>query len=131
VPLLTDTALLIILFFRFARSEHSVDSTIVIIADEIWSQLVAASLVENTTSISSYYNNMLKNEDKSDFKLPYELTVDEFHNIPPKLTWILNYKYSKFSINMLSSEAHIHLGHLLIFTAYNLKVFGEMHLENK
>jgi hypothetical protein len=66
-----------------ASTEHSVDTTIVGVADEIWSELVVALLVENPSSISSYYNDMIKNEDKSDFKLPSELTINEFINIPP------------------------------------------------
>ncbi len=64
---------------------------------------MAASWVESPASISSYYNDMIKNEDKSDFKLPSELTVDEFINITPKLNGNLNVKYS--AINMISSEA--------------------------
>jgi hypothetical protein len=84
-----------------------VDTTIVRVASEIQSQLVKALLAENLDSISSYYNDMIKNEDKSDFKLPSGLTVDELQNIPPKLTWNLNVKHSKFSINRISSEAPI------------------------
>jgi hypothetical protein len=61
-----------------ASTERSVDTTIVGVADEIWSELVAASLVENPSSISSYYNDMIKNDDKSDFKLPSELTINEY-----------------------------------------------------
>jgi hypothetical protein len=110
---------------RVDSTDHSVYTTIVGVADEIWSKLVAASLVENPASISSYYNDMIKNEDKSNFKLPSELTVDEYIKIPPKLTWTLNVKYSKFSINMISSETPFCLCHLLMFTAYKLKVFGE------
>jgi hypothetical protein len=94
-------------------------------ADEIWSQLVVASLVENPASIISYCNDMIKNEDTSDFTLPSELTVNEFINIPPKLTWNSNGKYSTFLINMISSEAPIHLCHLLMFTAYILNVLGD------
>ena len=48
-----------------ASTEHSVDTTIVGVADEIWSELVVALLVENPSSISSYYNDMIKNDDKS------------------------------------------------------------------
>jgi hypothetical protein len=115
-------------------SEHSqlastdcsvVDTTIVGVADEIWSELVVASLGENPASVSSYYNDMIKNDNKSDFKLPSELTLDEYTKIPPKLTWNINVKYSKFSINMVSSEAPICLCYLLIITAYKLKVFGK------
>jgi hypothetical protein len=53
-----------------------VNTTIVAVADEIWSELVAALLVENPSSISSCYNDMIKNDDKSDFKLPFELTIN-------------------------------------------------------
>jgi hypothetical protein len=101
------------------------DTTIAGVAVEIWSELVAASLVENPATVVSYYNDMVKNDDKSDFKLPSELTLDEYTKIPPKLTWNINVKYSKYSINMVSSEAPIRLCHLLIITAYRLKVFGE------
>jgi hypothetical protein len=90
-----------------ASSECSVDTTIVGVADEIWFELVAALFVENPSSISSFYNYLIKNDDKSDFKLPSELTINEYVTIPPKLTWNLNVKYSKFSINMTSSEAPI------------------------
>jgi hypothetical protein len=111
---------------QLASTDHSVaDFTILGVEDEIWSELVATSLVENPASVASYYNNMIKNDDKSNFKLPSELTTDEHTKIPPKLTWNINVKYSKFSINMVSSEAPIHLCHLLIITAYRLKVFGE------
>jgi hypothetical protein len=108
---------------QLASTDHSVADTT--IADEIWSELVAASLVENPASVVSYYNDMIKNDDKSDFKLPSELTTDEYTKILPKLTWNIHVKYIKFSINMVSSEAHICLCHLLIITAYRLKVFGE------
>jgi hypothetical protein len=101
------------------------DSTIVGVADEIWSELVAASWVENPATVVSYYNDLVKNDDKSDLKLPSELTLNEYTKIPPKLTWNINVKYSKYSINMVSSEAPICLCHLLIITAYRLKVFGE------
>ena len=66
-----------------ASTDCSVDTAFVGVADEIWSELVVALLVENPSSISSYYNDMIKNEDKSDFKLPSELTIKEFINIPP------------------------------------------------
>ena len=69
-----------------ASTESSVNTTIVAVADEIWSELVAALLVENISSISSYYNDMIKNDDKSDLKLPSEFTINEYVNIPPKLT---------------------------------------------
>jgi hypothetical protein len=111
---------------QLASADHSVaDTTIVGVVDEIWLELVVASLVENPATVVSYYNDMIKNDDKSHFKLPSELTLDEYTKIPPKLTWNINVKYSKYSINMVSSEAPIHLCHLLIMTAYRLKVFDE------
>ncbi len=73
--------------------------------------------------VKPFYNEMVKN-DKSDFKKPLEMTTAEYNSVTSKLNWNARVKYSLFSIN--SDPLHpIRLCHLLLLTAYKLKVFGE------
>jgi hypothetical protein len=74
--------------------------------------------------IRPYYNDIIKNEDKSDFKHPMELTAAEYNSILPMLNWNFSVKYSLFSINVDLLKP-IHLCHLLMFMASKLKVFGD------
>jgi hypothetical protein len=94
------------------------------ISEEIWKELEVASAVEAPLRIRPYYNDIIKNEDKSDFKRPMELTAAEYTTILPKLNWNFSVKYSLCSINMDLLKP-ICLCHLLLFTASKLKVFGD------
>jgi hypothetical protein len=102
---------------------NTVDVALVEIANEIWAELVTASTVEAPFMIKPYYNEMIKKEDKSDYKLPSALTVEEYRAIPPKTIWNSGVKFSFYSVNM-SQVAPICLCHLLIHTAFKLKIFG-------
>jgi hypothetical protein len=102
----------------------TIDNEMLLIATEIWSELEAASSVEPPLMVKAFYNETVKNEDKSDFKKPLEMTTVEYNSVSSKLNWNATVKYSLFSIN--SDPLHpIHLCHLLLLTAYKLKVFGE------
>jgi hypothetical protein len=103
---------------------NTVDVALVEIANEIWADLVAASTVEAPFMKKPYYNEMIKKEEKSDYKLPLALTVEEYRAIPPKTNWNSGVKFSFYSVNM-SQVAPICLCHLLIHTAFKLKIFGE------
>jgi len=59
----------------------SVDSNIVEISNDIWKELEAASAVEAALLIKPYFKKIIKNEDKSDFKRPIELTVEEYSSL--------------------------------------------------
>jgi hypothetical protein len=67
---------------------------------------------------------MCKKEDKTDFKRPLEMTTAEYLSVTPKLNWNATVKYSLFSISS-DPLILIHLCHLLVFTAWELKNFGE------
>jgi hypothetical protein len=102
----------------------SADSNVLEIANDIWKELEAASTVEPPMLIKPYFNEMIRNEDKSDFKRPMELMNEEYLSLQPKLNWNFSVKYSLFSINM-DLQKPIRLCHLLILTASKLKVFGD------
>jgi hypothetical protein len=53
---------------------------VVAISDEIWKELEAASVVEAPLGIKPYYNDVIKNEDKSDYKRPMELSSAEYNS---------------------------------------------------
>jgi hypothetical protein len=58
------------------------------ISNEIWKELEAASTVEAPLLIKPYFNEIIKNEDKNDFKRPMELMVEEYGSLSPKQNWI-------------------------------------------
>jgi hypothetical protein len=101
------------------------------LAADTWKELEEASLVEQPLNVKPFYNDMIKVEDPTnskvmvDFKRPSKLSPDEYNCLPAKHNWNNNVKYSPFSINKNSVEALICLCHLLIVTAYKLKVFGD------
>ena len=101
------------------------------IIQEIWNELVVASAVEAPLNIKPYYNEMVKVEDPTnakvmvDFKLPSEMTLVEYKSLPAKNNWQSNIKYSLYSINRDDGDAPIRLCHLIMVTAYKLKVFGD------
>jgi hypothetical protein len=101
------------------------------IIQEIWNELVVASAVESPLNIKPYYNEMVKVEDPTnakvmvDFKLPSEMTLVEYKSLPAKNNWQSNIKYSLYSINRDDGDAPIRLCHLIMVTAYKLKVFGD------
>ncbi len=66
----------------------------------------------------------MKNDDKTDFKRPLEMSVTEYNSVAAKLNWNVTVKYSLFSINHDPLQP-IRLCHLLLLTAYELKVFDE------
>ena len=53
---------------------------VVAISDESWKELEAASVVEAPLGIKPYYNDVIKNEDKSDYKRPMELSSAEYNS---------------------------------------------------
>ncbi len=53
-------------------------------------------------------HEMGKNEDKSDFKRPLEMTTAEYNSVTPKLHWNAIVKHSLFSID----SDPLHLIHL-------------------
>jgi hypothetical protein len=109
----------------------SVQVDVVAIASDVWKDLVEASLVEPPLNVKPFYDEVIKVEDPTnnkvlvDFKRPSDLSVAEFNALPAKYNWNNNVKYSPFSINKYVAEAPIRLCHLLIVTAYKLKVFGD------
>jgi len=100
------------------------------VSSEIWKELEEASKVEPPLNIKPYYDDMVKREDPIskevvDFKKPSQMTVEEYKQLPAKYNWNSNVKYSLLSINKNSGNAPIRLCHLLMVTAFRLKVFGD------
>jgi len=100
------------------------------VSSEIWKELEEASKVEPPLNIKPYYDDMVKREDPIskevvDFKKPSEMTVEEYKQLPAKYNWNSNVKYSLLSINKNSENTPIQLCHLLMVTAFRLKVFGD------
>jgi hypothetical protein len=108
-----------------ANANNALDNTTIGIANEIWSALADAAVIEAPLSVKPFYDEVLKNEDKTDYKKPSELLLDEYQAVAPKTNWNFNVKYSLFSINMAAADKPIRLCHLLLYVAYKLKVFGE------
>jgi hypothetical protein len=92
------------------------------IATEIWSELEASSAIEPPLMVKPIYSDMIKKEDKTDFKRLLEMMTAEYLSVTPKLNWNATVKYSLFSISS-DPLSLIHLRHLLVFTACKLKVF--------
>ncbi len=101
-----------------------IENEVLSIANEIWTELVAAAAVEAPLLVKPYYNDVAKNEDKTDFKRPLEMSVTEYNSVAAKLNWNVTVKYSLFSINPDPLQP-IFLCHLLLLTAYKLIFFGE------
>jgi hypothetical protein len=100
-----------------SSSDICIDNEVLSIANEIWTELVAAAAVEAPLLVKPYYNDVVKNEDKTDFKRPLEMSVTEYNSVAAKLNWNVTVKYSLFSINPDPLQP-IHLCHLLLLTAY-------------
>ena len=100
------------------------EEEVVILANEIWSELVASSAVEPPRGMKPFYNECVLHEDKTQFKRPTDMSVAEYKEISPRHLWNANVKFSFFSISSDTTTV-IRLCHLLILTAYKLKVFGE------
>ncbi len=100
------------------------EEEVVILANEIWSELVASSAVESLRGMKPFYNECVLHEDKTQFKHPTEMSVTEYKEISPRHLWNANVKFSFFSI-CLDNTIVICLCHLLTLTAYKLKVLGE------
>jgi hypothetical protein len=100
------------------------------ISENIWKELVEASCVEPPHA-KPFYDDMVKKEDPSnskvlfDLKKPTVMSSDEYKSIPAKNNWNGNIKFSLFSINKLSADEPIRLCHLLLYTAHQLKIFGD------
>jgi hypothetical protein len=69
------------------------------IATEIWSDMEASSAIEPPLMLKPFYNDMIKKEDKTDFKRPLEMTTAEYLSVTPKLNWNATVKYNLFSIS--------------------------------
>jgi hypothetical protein len=107
-----------------SSSDICIENEVLSIANDIWTELVAATAVEAPLLVKPYYNDVAKNEDKTDFKRPLEMSVTEYNSVAAKLNWNATVKYSLFSINPDPLQP-IRLCHLLLLTAYKLKNFGE------
>jgi hypothetical protein len=81
--------------------------------------------VEAPLSMKPFYDEVLKNEDKTDYKKPSELLLVEYKALVSRTNWNFNVKCSLFSINIAAAGKPVHLCHLLMYAAYKLKVFGE------
>ncbi len=101
------------------------------IVKEIWNELVVASAVGPPLNIKPFYDEMVKVEHPAntkvmvDFKRPSEMSLKEYKSLPAKNNWQSNIKYSLYSIIRDDADAPIHLCHLIMVTAYKLKVFGD------
>jgi hypothetical protein len=62
------------------------------LANEIWSELVASSAVEPPRGMKPFYNECVLHEDKTQFKRPTEISVEEYKEISPRhsLAWMVN-----------------------------------------
>ncbi len=100
------------------------EEEVVILANEIWSELVASSAVEPPRGMKPFYNECVLHEDKAQFKRPTEMSIEEYKEISPWHLWNVNLKFSFFSIS-LDNTIVICLCLLLMLTAHKLKVFGE------
>jgi hypothetical protein len=101
-----------------------------VVAEEIWKELEEASKIEPPLNIKPYYDDMVKKEDPAtkeliNFKKPSEMTLEEYKQFPAKYNWNSNVKYSLYSINCTSPNAPVRLCHLLMQTAFRLKIFGD------
>ncbi len=65
-----------------------IDVAVVEVANDIWADLVVASTIKAPFLITPYYNEMIKKEDKTDYKLLSALMVEEYRAVPPKTNWI-------------------------------------------
>jgi Cdc6-like AAA superfamily ATPase len=101
-----------------ANAHDTLDNTTFSIANEIWSALSDAAVVEAPLSMKPFYDKVLQNEDKTDYMKPSELLLDEYQAVVPKTNWNFNIKYSLFSINMAAADKPIRLCHLLLYVAY-------------
>ena len=101
-----------------------------VVASEIWMELEEASNNEPPMNIKPYYDDMVKKEDSLtkallDFKKPSEMSAKDYKLLPAKYNWNCNVKYSLYSINRFSENAPIRLCHLVMQTAFRLKIFGD------
>ncbi len=79
--------------------------------------LADAATVEAPLSTKPFYDEVLKNEDKPDFKKPSQLLLDKYTAVIPKTNWNFTVKYSLFSINMAAADKPICLWSLLMYAA--------------
>jgi hypothetical protein len=61
-----------------ANANNALYNTTIDIANEIWSALADAAVIEAPLSVKPFYDEVLKNEDKIDYKKPSELLLDEY-----------------------------------------------------
>jgi len=81
-------------FAPMANADNTMDNTTIDIANEIWSALAEAAAIEAPLSMKPFHDEVLKNEDKTDYKKPSELLLDEHKAAVPKTNWNFNVKYS-------------------------------------
>jgi hypothetical protein len=108
-----------------ANDDITMDNTMIDIANDIWSTLADAATVEAPLSRMPFHDEVLRSEDKTDYKKPLELLLDKYKAVVPKTNLNFNVKYTLFSINMAAADKPIHLYRLLMYATYKLKVFGE------
>jgi hypothetical protein len=90
---------------------------------------VEASKVEPPLNIKPFFDDLVKKEDpvtkeSINFKKPSKMTIEEYKQLPEKYNWNSNVKYSLSSINLLLVNAPVRLCHLVMQTAFRLKIFG-------
>jgi hypothetical protein len=107
---------------------NAMDNTTIDIANDIWCALADAATVE--LSIKPFYDEVLKNEDKPDFKKPSEFLLDKYKAVVPKTNWSFNVKYILLSIKMAATDKPICLWHLLMYAAKVKEVFGDCSLQD-
>jgi hypothetical protein len=115
-------------------SSSSIDNemdSIASIASDIWNELVEASRTESLLNTKPFYDVIVKIEDPTnskimlDFKRLMEMSLEEYKSLPAKNNWNSNVKYSLLSIKKDLVDCPICLCHLVMLTAYKLKVFGD------
>jgi len=91
-----------------ADDSNKMENSTIDIANEIWSSLADANNSEPQLTMKPFYDEVLRNEDKSDFKEPWQLAVDEYKAVILKTQWNPYAKYSCFSFYMATVEKSIH-----------------------
>ncbi len=79
----------------------------------------------------SHVTKKWRNEDSAnrkilvDFKMPSEMSDEEFQAVVVKNNWNARVKYHLYSISMISPDVPVRLCHLVMHAASKLKIFGD------
>ena len=52
-----------------------------------WTELMTAATVDVPLLVKQYNNDVVKNEDMTDFKMPPEMSITEYNTVAAKLNW--------------------------------------------